>query len=1362
MYQLYLSLKPNNYKISFLSLVVLLWLLALVNICYAQVNIESPITIDNGLVNNEVTAIHQDKYGFLWFGTRGGLNKYNGYDFELIRYLPKSGKNLSSQAVEAIAEEKNHTLWIGTKNGGLNSYDLSKETITHYTPPANVQIQEIRALAIDSTGTLLIGALHGLFSFKNGHFEVLAHNLTINCVKIDQTGRAWVGTTNGLFMIRPNSTKLEPVNIDNKTPNINSIAVDNKNGIVYMGTWTLGLFQYQIKQGKVKQYLPDATKSESINGKDIYRVYLDRNYDLWVGTWGAGLNKFNAKTEKFKNISIKPIDVFNKDYDIILSINQDAAGIIWVGTDGGGVIKLDPYKKEFKTVTRFYDGKVALANTHIKSVFEDRKGGLWLGTRGDGLVYSRDKTIFVKKKAISAITVVNCFFENNKADLWVGVDRGILIYKNHLKGEDISPIYLNDWKSPKKLGNVKVTSIVKQKNQTIWVGTQETGLLKILSIDGKTINVKSYIEETGVKGELQNSRISCMLVDSKNRLWVGTYNGLHLYNKEKDNFYLFSSKQTRTNALSNNTILSLAEDHSGNIWIGTQQGLNKLSFGSEKSYSFTSFFEDTGLPNDYIHSVLVDSFDNIWLATNRGISKYAKQTKKFINFDQRDGISSNVFSENSSYYAANNEMFFGGIFGVTYFNPNDIRLNRYQPAIFITNLKVNNKDVYVGEKIGTDEILSKSLFLTKLITLSYKSNIVSLYFAALDFHASNKNQYRYRLRGFEDNWVNAGRRRSVTYTNLPPGDYTFEVQASNSDQIWSEESRVLKVKMLPPPWKTWWAYSLYLLIILGLLSLSRSITLARIRLKNKLEIADLDFKKEHEITEIKSKFFANISHEFRTPLTLIIGPLESLSKHQNVDSTVKESLNKVKNQSKRLLSLVNQLLDFNKAETNVLILSAFNQDVSSLFYNVYESFIDEAERKGIVYQFKTEAHHIYLNADKDKLESICYNLLSNAFKFTPNGGEICFGVNVLEDKSLCEINISDTGHGISEIDKNEVFNRFYQVSQAEPGQYAGTGIGLAFVKDLVVLHGGSISVEDNQPKGTIFRVKLPLSQLSDSLAHVTKPVENEQPLLNETLNQLSIHEKEGDLPIILVVEDNEELNHYICETLASIGTVLSAKNGKEGVEKATETIPDLVVSDVMMPEIDGFALCKTLKTNNHTSHIPIILLTAKADDVSHIEGIELGADSYLSKPFNPDVLISHVKNLIKSRKKLKELFANRLNLAPSDVEVTSFDEEFIQKSIQFIEDNISGEKPSIDELAAQLNMSRSTFYRKLKALTGMSGSEFIIMIRIKRSAQLLKTGEYSVSMAAYEVGYNDLKNFRKSFHNQFGMNPSEYLKTIQK
>lgn len=1314
----------------------------------AQINAENNITIDDGLINNEVTAIHQDKYGFMWFGTRGGLNKYNGYDFNTIRSKPSSTNNLTNQAVEAIAEYKN-ILWIGNKAGGLNSYDFLTDSIQHYTPPKTVKIQEIKALLANEDGTLFIGAIHGLYTFKNGKFKIVNDKTSVYAIAKDAKGQIWVGSGAGLSKYDAKGNKLITIHIDPKAFDVTSIAVNNKAHTLYLGTWNKGLISYDTENHTIERFLPDG-KQGSLSKKETYRVFLDRTNNLWVGTWGGGLNKFNQKTKRFEQIRIKPFNVFSKDYDIILSITQDSTGILWVGTDGGGICKIDPYRKKFKTISNYDDGKPIMDNMHITAIFQDNTGGLWLGAKGGSLSYSSNKKNFIKKDIDVKITGINTFFQNNN-DLWIGTANGILILKNdrNTQNAQLFTRIINDQQT---LSGPKVTAIVKDKKGIIWVGTQEHGLNRIVSYQGDKPIFKHYLEEVGVPGAIQNSRISCMLVDKSNRLWVGTYDGLHLYNREKDNFELIKRNVKEENGLSNNTILSMAEDSYGNIWIGTQQGLNKLSFNENGKIKIDSYYQNQGFPNDYIHAVLVDKENNVWMSTNMGITKFNVHQNNFRNFDIRDGVSSNTFSENASFMNDDGEMFFGGISGVTYFYPDSIYLNHSKPSIYITDLQINNQDVGVGKVITHEKILSKPLYLTKNITLSYKEDIISITYAALDYHASDKNQYQYKLEGFDDKWVDAGKKRTVTYTNLPSGTYTFKVKASNSDQIWSNSVATIQLEILPPPWKTWWAYSIYAILILSLLWLSRYLTLNRIYLQNRLEIANLNYEKEHEIAEIKSKVFTNISHEFRTPLTLIMGPLEDLSEDEKIDTSVKRVINKVQNQSKRLLSLVNQLLDFNKAEANSLRLNASYQEVVSLSKSIANSFEDEAYRKQINFTFKSNSKEINLWVDKDKLESIEYNLLSNAFKFTPNGGEISFEVNFVNgNKPTCEIIVADTGKGVKEEDKVRIFDRFYQAAQAEPGKYVGTGIGLAFVKDLVELHNGTIILQDHHPQGTLFKIEIPAEEISYQDGEIVEEV--------KALNDFEEEEPEiAEAPILLVVEDNEELNQYLCKTLSKIGEVISAKDGKEGVEKAFQTIPDLVVSDVMMPEMNGYELCKTLKEDNRTSHIPIILLTAKSDDVSHIQGMKSGADNYLAKPFKPGILVSHVKNLIKSRKKLKELFTHHLKLEPSEVEVTSFDEEFIKNAIRFIEENMVKDEFSIDELANQLNMSRSTFYRKLKALTGMSGSDFIRLIKLKRSAQLLKSGEYTVSMAAYDAGFNDLKHFRKSFQKQFGTTPSEYMK----
>lgn len=1348
-------------KINFKSFGVIIILILLIhNLAFAQLTKESNLTIDNGLVNNEVTAIHQDKYGFLWFGTRGGLNKYDGYDFDLIRYKQFSKKNLTNQAVEVIVEDKDHTLWIGTKSGGLNSYDILRDSVFHYNPPANVKIQEIKALTVSKTGVLYIGALYGLYTFHQNKFEIIDQKESVLSIYEAPNGEIYYGTSSGLFIYNPKFKKSTKVNLNIKTI-ITSITFNPINHVFYLGTWENGLLAYNYKTKSIKQYLTKGKNAiDGLSSKNTYRVFLDSNYQLWVGTWGGGLNKFNPITGEFTQINIKPIDVDNSDYHIILSIEEDASGIIWVGTDGGGICKIDAKKNNFKGTALKSSLQKSINNTHVVSVFKDDLNRIWLGPRGSGLSFSENNEDFISKDLTINAKVVQTFFVNNGKDLWVGHSFGLSILKDFYK-QNNKPIHVNEnINNPNNLSGPKVTAIVQDQNKIIWVGTQEHGLNRVIGFKNGIPFFKRYPDRFGVKGMLQNARVSCMLVDSKNRLWIGTYDGLHLYNRATDNFIVLKRENNRTNSLSNNTILSLAEDKNGNIWIGTQQGLNQLQTDKQQQFIINNYFETVGFPNDYIHAIQIDNHNNIWMSTNGGITKFDYQKNLFRNFDRRDGTTSNTFSENASFKSKDGMIYFGGITGLTYFHPDSIKLNKREPNVFITKLKINNNDISVGAD-EDQHILTNALFLTPKIDLNHRENIITLSFSALDYHASDKNHYRYKLDGFDKNWVNSGKRRNVTYTNLPSGTYTFFVQAANSDQTWNNKGASLKIVVFPPPWKTWWAYTIYMLIIGGILFWSRYNTLSKLNLKNKLEIADLNYKKEHEIAEIKSKLFANISHEFRTPLTLMIGPLDGLKDAKDTSEEVKGVINKVQNQTKRLLSLINQLLDFNKAEANALQLKANDFDLIILAKAIFDSFVDEAKRKNIKFSFISNKSELIAHVDKDKIESILYNLLSNAFKFTPKNGSIDFHVELLADQSSFLLSIKDSGTGISDEDKSKVFDRFYQVSQAEAGQYVGTGIGLAFVKDLVALHQGKINIEDNKPVGTIINITIPVGQIYKEIEAYLNQSTKEEVLAiddDEIASNTIIESQDEELPIILVVEDNEELNHYICKTLEPVAKIISAFNGKEGFDLALKEIPDLVISDVMMPKMDGYQLCNEIKNDSKTSHIPVILLTAKVDDDSVIKGVKTGADSYLAKPFNPNILLTYALHLIDNRKKLKELFNQKMSLAPGEIEVNSSEQDFIEKAIKYIEDNINTDEMSIDDLASSLNMSRSTFYRKLKGVTGMSGIDFIKLIRIKRSAQLLKTGEYSVSSAAYASGFNDLKHFRKSFQSQFGIKPSEYLK----
>ncbi|MRX46995.1 two-component regulator propeller domain-containing protein [Pedobacter puniceum] len=1327
----------------------------------AQENVNTFLSIDNGLVNNEVTSIKQDKYGFLWFGTRGGLNHYDGYNLKLLRNKSSSTNNLSSQAVEAMHAGKEF-LWIGTKTGGLNKYDFLKDSITSYIIPGVEGVIDIFSVYEDQNGDVYVGSSKGLYYLnqKTQKFKQIDKSIA-NSIIADGRGMIWTATTSGLRNYNKNKKLISEIKFGLNFVTLTSLALDKKRNTLYIGSWNKGLFIYNFITKAFKNYTHDPKNPNSLSNNNTYRVLLDQNGFLWVGTWGGGLNKFNINSQNFTRYVFSSADNLNYINKVVLSIEQDHSGVIWFGTEGG-IYRINPHKKKFYNITHQYNKPGSLINTHIVSVLKDSNHALWVGTKDGGLVYSADGKTFTKVNLPLPVSFnfrVNTVFQDG-SKLWIGTNEGLFIMDGLKPNSKISRYISSDEKT--SISANKITTIIKDKAGIIWLGTQNNGLNRVVGYQKSGEPLVKRYALSSAPDKLQSERITAMFNDKKGRLWIGTFNGLHLYNRNKDGFKNFQHYIKDSTSISNSIVLSIAQDQKGTIWIGTPNGLNKL-IEKQNQISFKNYFARDNFPNDYIHAILPDKKSRIWISTNKGIASFNTATEEFKTFDIRDGLVSNAFAENAAFADASGVFYFGGIKGITYFNPDSIKINEMLPPVYFTNLYINNKQAVVGEEIEGNVVLKQSLLKTPHITLNYKQDFLTISFAALDYHASDKNQYTYRLKGFENEWVNAGRRRNVTYTNLPAGTYTLEVKASNSDNIWNHKGAALKITILPPPWKTWWAKLIYVSVFLFLLWLSRYIGLNRLRLKNKLELANLSLKREREITEIKSKLFTNISHEFRTPLTLMIGPLDDLSRTENLNFGVRKTVLSLQDQAKRLLNLVNQLLDFQKAEANKLTLNATKGNMVSFSKQIFYSFRNEANRRNIKFQFSSSSSQIMLDFDEEKMTIILYNLLANAFKFSSTGGTVSLTVNTLDEQntSYCEIIVSDTGKGISESEKEKIFDRFYQVAKAEAGKFAGTGIGLAFTKDLVLLHSGSITVDSELQKGSSFRILLPLQAhqnidlpVYEALDEDLTPEETIIEEADERLNEAT----ETVKPIVLIVEDNTEVNEYLVSLLKTNYQTFTAFNGKEGLKMALDIIPDVIISDVMMPEMDGYTLCHEIKSTLSTSHIPVILLTAQSDSSAHLKGVNEGADVYLSKPFNSPILLSHVRNLLESRKKLKELFTQKVSLGPSEVEITSFEGEFIKKIIAKIEDNLSNSDFNTDELAEEMNMSRSTFYRKLKAITDMSGSEFIRFIKIQRSAQLLLSGEYTIKQIAYEVGFNDTKHFRKCFIKQYNMTPSDYIK----
>ncbi len=1353
----------------------LLLLLASVFTCYAQES-NSFIRISDELVNNEVTSVIQDKNGFVWFGTRGGLQRFDGYEMKLLKNDFGKGSNLFSQSIEVLQNGKQDNIWIGTKSGGLSGYNLKTGKITNYINrhPNNTGFNADYILSILDTDSekLFIGTWKGFqyLNKKTGEFTIRNSLWKTFDIKPDGNLGYWLATDNGLKHLNENLLNDESYNFGINGINITSIVNDKINNCLWLGTWNEGLFHFNLSTKEFKNYRHQKNNTNSLSSNNTYRILLDSKGTLWVGTWGGGLNRFNRQSGTFEKIHLNIPGIYTNDNQIILTMQEDPSGLLWVGTDGTGVFKFDLKQKKFSNIG--YQGKLnaLLKSTHVLSVYVDPFNKLWLGTKGGGIQYSAnwktftDININVKDpNNPSDLPYVSRSFLQEGNYLWVCTNKGLIRILNQGQKPGAYEVFEPKEENSSFVSGRKATQIVKDSSGRIWIGTQESGLSYISGFDKKNQPVfKNYLPAYGVKGALQNERVSCLLVDSKKRLWVGTYKGLHLYQPSTDQFRVFMQTDTFKQSISNNTILCLAEDKFGNIWAGTQYGLNKISGFAGNDLNVTSYTTKEGLPSDYIHAIIPDKQGNIWASTNKGIIRFNQTNNSFAVFDKRDGVQSVVFSENASCKDANGQLYFGGLEGLTYFNPDSIRINQFHPPVYFTNLTINNESYEFGKQEEVSSVLNRPFYETESITLNYKENIFSIEFAALDYHAPDKNEYMYKLEGFNAEWVYAGNNRMVSFTNLKPGTYNLKVKATNSDKIWNPAPHELKIIILPPPWKTWWAYTIYVSVFIFLLWLTRYLGLRQAALKNQLVLTKMARQQENKLADFKERLFTNISHEFRTPLTLILGPLDDLLQRKKLEASVEKSIRLMQKQSKRLLRMVNQLLDYQKAEAGSLQLLLQPGEIVSFSYDIFCLFKDEAARRKMNYLFHAEEKYISFGFDHNKLEIIVFNILANAFKFTPDGGTISMHISRQTDKG-CRIKITDTGKGIPENERDKIFDRYYRGKESDIAAVSGTGIGLSFVKELVEFHGGFITVEPNETRGTVFSITLPHKEFTEKYTaedsfyqdnHADTTTLNSQ-IMQETNEQV---QAEQELPIILVVEDDADIQQYVYEILSPSFHVVTAANGKEGLVKALETIPDLIVSDIMMPEMDGIELCRTLKSHKDTSHIPIILLTALSDMAHHVQGIQEGADVYLPKPFNSQLLLVHIHNLINSRNKLKELYAKRVLLGTGSFEIKTFEEEFLYKLMKLVEENISSSNFSNDELANMMFMSRSTFYRKLKAVTGMSGNEFIRTSRLNYAVKLLESGNYSVTDAAYEAGFNDIKYFRKRFQDQFGVSPSEYKK----
>ena len=1140
------------------------------------------------------------------------------------------------------------------------------------------------------------------------------------------------------------------------------------------------------KGGALPHYRYNPNAANSGNFTYVSTIFEDRQGLLWISFVTGGLLIFDPAKATFREIPLTDGGSSGSSRVAVQSIIEDDSGVLWFATNGLGVARHDNARKPFKIFQHARKKPNTLVGNEVTAVYEDRRGIWWIGTTlglsrlepNTGKI--RNFQHVINDPHSLSLNNVQSVFEDSRNHLWIGTWGGGLNKLDRTTWQFTH--YKHQASDSKSLSNNFIHAIYEDRSGNLWIGTGAGGLDKF---DRDNHIFVHYSADAKRSEWLKSNEIHCIYEDPTGLLWLGTTMwGLYRFDPKQERFVNYMHELDNPQSLSSNRVISIYEDKLQRLWVGTfGGGLNR--FDREKS-TFFHFAEKDGLPNNSIHTILEDEHGNLWLSTNKGLSRFDPETKSFRNFYTNDGLPSNKFSF-AAYRCRDNTMLFGSDKGLLYFFPDSIKDNPFIPPVVLTDFKILNQSVPIAvgnRKVDGKFALEKSISETERIELLYSQNVFTFEFAALHYAASFKNQYAYKMEGFDRDWIYAGKRRFATYTNLDPGNYIFHVKGSNSDGVWNEKGASIHITILPPWWKTTGAYIGYAVLLFVLLFFVRRFEMNRIKIRNRLRLRELEAQKLQEVDSLKSRFFANISHEFRTPLTLILGPLEDMMS-KTKDKLARDNLRMMQRNASRVLQLINQLLDLSRLESGRMKLNASRGDLIPFLRGIVMSFASGAERKQIGLSFEPRegsepSQGFYF--DRDKIEKIFYNLLSNALKFTPAGGRVEVMVKTVQlpgpgtksqitapkasaAQPMVEIVVKDSGIGIAAERLPHIFDRFYQVDSTSTREHEGSGIGLALTKELVELHRGEIEVHSEEGKGTKFVVRLPLGKahlkedqivaeppVSGVLETAVPPAEVSSPLPSEMAKPGIMRHEDT---IILVVEDHEDVRCYVREHIEPVYKVIEAADGEAGASVALETIPDLVISDVMMPKLDGYQLCEKLKTDEKTSHIPVILLTAKAGEEDKLSGLETGADDYLTKPFNSKELQVRVQNLIEQRRKLRARFRREGILQPRDIAVPSVEEAFLHKLMDIMEAELGDEDFGVEKLSAALRMGRRQLLRKIRSLTGQSPVEFIRSVRLQRAKQLLEKHAGTVSEIAFQVGFANLSHFTRRFREEFGVLPSE-------
>lgn len=1300
--------------------------------------------IEQGLSNNSATSIYKDVHGFVWIGTYDGLNKYDGSTVRVYRNVWGDSTSLSDNHINKIVGVGN-SIFVGTQKGLVKySYNSSRFSPVFFTSKENKQARKltfsVNALQTDRLGNVYIGTNYqGVYVYNdaNGSCKkipgVNGTNYTVQAISISPGHKVWIFIRDrGLCLL--NNGQIETINSEIKYANC--ITAD-KDGRIWIGTDS-GLFLYDSLVSKLSK----APADEKLSSDKIIDVKITRSGELWIATNGGGVNIVNGLHHSTKYIVTGNNNSATVHSDAISMIYEDDEFRIWVATLRGGVNYIDGKPNQFKLITHDPFKSNSLVNNFVLSFCEDEKGNLWIGTDGGGISYWNRKT--------------NGF-------------------TNYTHTSNTSSLRSNF-----------VVSMIRDTANQIWIGLFNGGIDRFDKRSQKFIHYDCYNTLT----KTIDRNLWKLYMDKSRRIWAGTTRGgaLYLYNRLKDKFEIFDEKLTDIHAIFEdhsgvlwagdyanlikvdvlqkkhrfinlkNPIRAITEDQNHNLWIGTEGG-GLLKYDSARR-NLSRYLQANGLPSNSLLNVLIDSDNNLWANSYNGLTEFKINKNVFRNFYASDGLQSNQFNFNAALKLSTGELVFGGIRGFNIFSPDSIQTNVHKPKLKFTGLQINNRSI----ETDTTYTNNQAIVDLKKIAIPYNEATLAINYTAPEYSFPDKIKYAYFLEGWDHGWNEVGDLKTAYYTRLNEGNYTLKVKATNTDGSWSNDQLCLKITVLPPWYRTWLAYLCYLTAIVLILYWIWQYRIRQTRLKYEIQIANLNVEREKELNEKKLAFFTNVSHEFRTPLTLIINPIKDLVQQRGPD---RDELNTIYRNARRLLGLVDQLLLFRKAESENDVLNICNTNIYLLCHDVYLCFMQQAKSRNIRYDFTAENKELIIQADREKLEIAIFNLISNALKFTPDGGEIT--INLTESENEIELTVTDNGCGISAGADQRIFDKFYQVKD-NTSSGKGFGIGLYLVKNFIESHNGRVEYFNNKLKGTTFIIYLPYTKTSGShidaenttVSHdgrlINEMIDIDPPLKPVDENIVNLGLLISDRQSVLVIDDNAGLRSYIKKIFKDDYKTYEAETGESGLELIKRHLPDVVICDINMAGISGIDLCQIIKQDSSLSHIPVILMTGDPNPEKKLKGIEVGAIDFVSKPFDKELLVARVQGILRDRRDLQKYFYNEVTLKSNTRNISEHHKDFLYKCIAIIENYIIDPEFDVKRIADDMGISYSSLFKTIKSISGQSVNSFVRFVRLRKAAEMMINTRCNVNEAALNAGFNDIKYFREQFIKLFGIKPSEFIK----